>query len=579
MRTVTRTALASLVVGTLLAGCAQRPTPADLLLTNGNVYTLTWDEPGRDGAPAANAPHTAAGWKGDAQTVAIRDGKIVFVGPANAADRYRGEATRVIDVQGATVIPGLVDSHVHLPELGRSLNRVNLLGVATEAEAVDKVVAWAAKVPAGEWITGWGWDEGAWADHYPDMTLLSEKVPDHPVYLRGLHTYASWSNRLAFEKAGITAATPSPAGGEIRKGRDGKPTGILLNQASAFIERAIPAPTPEQLKTQVLDGLQAMARAGYVAVHEAGADTALMSAFESLNSEGKLQVRMYAMLSARDPALLKAWLAKGPDTRGEGMLMTRSVKVFADGALGSRGARLLADYADRPGHRGGSTDADFDKPAIAAMMKAGFQVAVHAIGDAANRETLDFIESVAKDTPSARQGRHRIEHAQVLHPNDIPRFQSLGVIASMQPAHAVEDMAWAADRLGPERVKGAYAWRTIRQTGAHLVFSSDLPATDYNIFYGLHSAVTRQDKQGQPAGGWHPEQRMTAEEALRGYTTWAAYSAFLENQTGVIAPGRWADLTVMDIDPLAVGEKDPARLLSGSILKTIVNGKVVFEKP
>jgi predicted amidohydrolase YtcJ len=254
--------------------------------------------------------------------------------------------------------------------------------------------------------------------------------------------------------------------------------------------------------------------------------------------------------------------------------------VFFDGALGSRGARLIAPYADRPGERGVATpEAAFDPALTAAMMKAGFQVDIHAIGDAANREALDFVEAVMKDAASARNRRHRIEHAQVLDARDVPRFASSGVLASMQPAHAVEDMAWAEDRLGAERVKLAYAWRTLRRSGAHLVFSSDLPGTSYDAFYGLHSAIARQDRAGKPDGGWHAEQRMTPEEALRGYTSWAAYAAFAEDQTGVLAVGRWADLTAMDLDPLSVGETEPARLLAGKIRMTVVVGRIVHQDP
>jgi hypothetical protein len=563
----------------LAAACREAaPQPADLLLVNGNIYTLAWPEPAPDnGRPAASAPHGASGWKGDAQALAIRNGLIVFVGRSQDAERYRANTTQVIDLHGSTIVPGLVDAHVHILELGRKLDRVDLIGVQTEAEAVEKVAAWAATTPPGSWVIGYGWDDGAWANRYPDMTLLSAKVPDHPVYLRGLHGYGVWGNRLAFEKAGITAATRSPAGGEIRKDRNGRPTGILLNSAVGLLERAVPAETPDELKQKVEAALQAMARAGYVAVHEAGAGTALMNAFESLAAEHRLPVRMYAMLSGRDHDLLRRWIARGPDRSTDKLLTTRSVKVFFDGALGSRGARLLADYSDGAGQRGvGGPEAGFDPKLVAETVKAGFQLSIHAIGDGANREALDYIESVQR--PTGGDARHRIEHAQVLDTRDIPRFASLNVIASMEPPHAVEDMGWAEQRLGADRVQRAYAWRTLRQNGARLVFNSDLPGTDHDIFYGLHSAITRRDKSLRPAGGWQAEQRMTAEEALRGYTTWAAYTAFLEKETGVLAPGRWADVTVMNIDPLATGEHDPDRLLGGRIEMTIVAGKVVYKR-
>lgn len=572
-----------LIAGLGSCACSVRRTEprADLILTNAKVYTLAWGEPAADGTPAAGAPHGPAGWTPDAQAVAIRDGRIVFVGSNAAAAEWRGSTSRVIDLHGAALLPGLVDSHVHILELGRMLERVNLVGVASEAEAVEKVAARAAVTPKGEWILGYGWDEGAWAGHYPTLALLSERVPDHPVYLRGLHGYAVWGNRLAFERANLTSATSAPAGGEIVKDASGDPSGVLVNAAVRLLESAIPPPTAAQVEALVLEGLEAMARAGYVAVHEAGADSELMAAFEHLAATRRLPVRVYAMLSGRDHPLLERWRARGPETpAAQRMLTTLGVKVFFDGALGSRGARLIAPYADRPGERGVATpEAAFDPGLTAAMMKTGFQVDIHAIGDAANREALDFVEAVMKDAASARNRRHRIEHAQVLDARDVPRFASSGVLASMQPAHAVEDMAWAEDRLGADRVKLAYAWRTLRRSGAHLVFSSDLPGTSYDAFYGLHAAIARQDRAGKPDGGWHAEQRMTPEEALRGYTSWAAYAAFAEDQTGVLAVGRWADLTAMDIDPLSVGETEPARLLAGKIRMTIVAGRIVHEDP
>jgi hypothetical protein len=281
------------------------------------------------------------------------------------------------------------------------------------------------------------------------------------------------------------------------------------------------------------------------------------------------------MLSARDVDLCREWQRRGPDRENGRMLTTRSVKAFYDGALGSRGARLLDDYSDRPGHRGVSGQGyGFDQSLAADMMKAGFQIAIHAIGDAGNRETLDFIESVQRAQPDSRTHRHRIEHAQVLHPDDVPRFARLGVIASMEPPHCVEDKTWAEARLGPVRIKGAYAWRTLRKAGARLAFNSDLTGSDHDIFYGLHAAITRRDKQLQPSGGWYSEERMTPEEAVRGYTTWNAYAASWDKESGVLAPGRWADITVMDLDPLVVGATDPGKLLRGSILATIVGGRV-----
>ncbi|MGH9834393.1 MAG: amidohydrolase [Blastocatellia bacterium] len=577
IRSVLKLIICCLIAFTLSCRSATQIEPADTLLVNGKVYTFAWNDPAPDGKPAANAPYQAGGWKPDAEAIAVRGAQIVFAGKSSEAEKYRGPQTRVIDLQGATVISGLVDSHTHVVGLGEAQSRVDLTDVQTEEEAVARVAAFAAKVPKGEWIVGRGWDEGAWANRYPSMKLLSEKVPDHPVFLASLHSFAAWGNKLAFERARITRDTQPPVGGSIVKDQKGEPTGVLLNRATTLLTSAVPPPTDEQLKSYALAGLNVMARDGYVAVHEAGADSRLMRAFESLAAEGKLPIRVYAMLSARDAELCRAWLKKG--AKLDGTLTVRSVKAFYDGALGSRGARLLADYSDKPGHRGLSGENyGFDRALMAEMMKAGFQAAIHAIGDAGNRETLEFIESVVAQKPEVKSNRNRIEHAQVVHPDDFPRFAQSEIIASMQPPHCAEDKAWAEDRLGPERVKGAYAWRRLRRNGSRLIFNSDLIGSDHNVFYGLHAAITRRDKQLQPPDGWYAKQRVTPEEAVRAYTTWAAYAAFWEQETGVIAAGRWADITVMNSDPLNTGASDPAKLLQGRIALTMVGGKIVFEQ-
>lgn len=568
-----------ILLPTVLGGCG--PRSADLLLTNARVYTLAWGEPGSDGAPALDAPYSAAeGWRPDAEAVAMRNGRIVFVGSAEDAEAYRGAPTEVLDLGGATVLPGMVDSHTHVVELGALLARVNLVDVATEEEAVALVVERASQVPEGTWIVGAGWDEGAWADRYPDMELISEQVPNHPVYMRSLHGFAGWGNRMAFELAGITADTETPVGGEIRKDAQGDPTGLLLNRAVPLLDDAIPAPNHEQLQEQILDGLGEMARSGFVAVHEAGAPAATMAAFEALEADQRLPVRVYSMLSGRDTAVLALWEAQGPDRDGDSMLRTRSVKAFYDGALGSRGARLLEDYSDTPGHRGLSGEGyGFDAEWMRRMMAAGFQVAIHAIGDAGNRESLDFIESVYEEVPRARENRNRIEHAQVVHPDDIGRFAELDLVASMEPAHAVEDMPWAEERVGPDRIRGAYAWRTLRTAGAELTFNADLPGSDWSVFYGMHAGMTRRNKSREPSGGWYPTQSLTAEETVRAYTNWAAFVAFNEDDTGIIEAGRWADLTVMDIDPFSLESEDPGGILDGEIVATIVGGRVVYRRP
>lgn len=568
-----------LVAAAAVAACAgpvEKP-PADLIFHGGRVYTLDWDDPSTDGRPAPGAPHDG-GWHPDASAVAVEGTTVLAVGYEEEVLAYRGARTRLVDLDGATLIPGLADAHTHVDNLGATLGQVDLVGVENEREAVDRVARRATETPPGEWIVAYGWDDGAWADDYPDKELLSERVPDHPVLMRGLHGFAVWGNQAALDAAGITATTRAPPGGRIDRYRGAEPTGLLRDRATALLTDAVPPPDSRQLQERYRLGLEAVAEAGYTAVHEAGVGSEELRALEALAAEGRLPVRVYAMLSARDESLCRRWLEWGPDADGNDRLLTRAVKAFYDGALGSRGARLLDDYSDVPGHRGVSgTDYGFDEPLVTEMMAAGFQVAIHAIGDAANRGALDFLARTYETRPEVRELRHRIEHAQVIRPADFRRFGQLGVVASMQPPHAIEDMDWAEQRLGPVRVLGAYAWRTLRQHGASLVFSSDLPGSDHDPLYGLHSAVTRQDRGHRPAGGWYPEQRMSAEEALRGYTTWAARAALLEESAGRIAPGRWADFTVLDIDPLVTGSERPAELLDGRVVMTVVGGEIVWE--
>ena len=553
-------------------GCADDSTEidqnagADLILTNARVYTLNWDEPSTDGTPDPGAPNDGSGWRPDAEAIVTQGGEILYVGTTKDALAYRGEATRVVDLAGATVIPGLVDSHTHVFGLGAALDRVNLVDVATEEEAVALIVERAKSVPAGEWIVGRGWDEGAWANRYPDKALLSEAVPDHPVFMGSLHGFAGWGNQMALDAAGITAETEIPVGGEMRIGADGEPNGLFLNRGVQLLSSAIPESSRETLTNQLLLGLNQMAADGYTAVHDAGLGTRAMDILEELEATDRLPIRVYAMLSLRDEPLIRKWIDKGPDTDSDSMLVTRTVKAYYDGALGSRGARLLYDYADQPGHRGISGDSyGFNQALNAEAMNAGFQIAIHAIGDAGNREAIDILEGVFKENPATANNRHRIEHAQVMSPEDIPRLGQLGIIASMEPPHAMEDKTWAEERLGPDRVLGAYAWRSLREASARLTFNSDNPGSDHNIFYGLHSAITRQDKNQQPEGGWYADQAMNADEAVRGYTNWSAYASFREDETGILEAGRWADLTVMDVDPFLLADDSPGDILNGRI--------------
>lgn len=567
-------ALMSLLV--CACGPSSELTPeADLILYNAKVYSLDWADPAGDGTPAPDAPYADGQWQADAEAVVIVGGQIEFVGATQQALSYQGQNSQAIDLDGATVIPGLIDSHVHVGELGDILQRINLIDVATPAEAIAKLRKSAPQVKPGEWIIGQGWDEGAWADQYPNRSDLDAVFPNNPVVLKSLHGFAVWANSQALQLAGIDRATVAPVGGEILREQSGDASGILLNRATTLLLDKIPSPSVESYAQTMRLGMLQMAQDGFVAVHEAGAESLHMSALEQLQADAQLPIRMYAMLSARDEALSQDWAQRGPHSDPSGFLDVRSVKAYYDGALGSRGARLLEDYSDQPGHRGVSGDGyGFNPTVVSNMIDAGFQVAIHAIGDAGNRETLDFLEQ----HQDVRELRHRIEHAQIISDSDFSRFKRLNVIASMEPPHAVEDKTWAEQRLGPERILGAYAWRTLRRSGVDLTFNSDLPGSDHSIFYGLHAAVTRRDKNAEPNEGWYPDQALTIEESLRAYTSWAAYSAFRENDTGVLATGKWADITVMDIDPFEAAVNAPEQLLGGAILMTVVNGKIVHQR-
>ena len=571
-----------------IASCSQQskpeapvehpPVEAELILTNAKIYTLNWPEPSIQGIPSKKAPYDSAGWHPDADSIGIAGGKILFVGEAAEFSKLINESTNIIDMQGATIIPGLIDSHVHIAELGELLHRVNLIDVKSPEDAIQRAKQFAAKLGPKEWLIGQGWDEGAWATSYPNRQILDKAFPNRPVVFKSLHGFAMWTNSRALQMIGIDQKTQAPVGGEIIRDEEFKPTGIFLNNATNLIKQAIPQPTDQEFEQYISDGLRQMAKDGFVAVHQAGASSQHIRAFQNLRNSNRLPARVYAMLSARDDDLTKQWLVKGPQSDPQGWLDIRSVKAYYDGALGSRGARLLEPYSDLPDHKGISGDGyGFDGEIVKKLMHAGFQVGVHAIGDAGNRETLDYVQSIYEQYPEVKNQRNRIEHAQVVSPEDILRLAEMSIIASMEPPHAVEDKTWAETRLGPGRIKGAYAWRSLRLQNIALTFNSDLPGSDHNIFYGLHSAITRQDKNSEPEKGWYPEQSMSAEEAIRGYTNWAAYSAFRERDTGILSNGRWADITVMNIDPFQLGEREPRELLDGQILMTIINGKIVYQ--
>src|SRR5215510_9638653 len=535
----------------------QQSPPPDLLLINGHVITMDRNQP-------------------SAQAIAIRQDRIVWVGKNEEARKLFGDKIGRVDLHGATVLPGIIDAHTHLVELGKSLLRLNLKDVASPEAAVEMVKKQVASTRTDEWILGWGWDEGKWASAYPDNQALSRASPNNPVLLSGLHGFASWANKKALQLAGITKETKDPENGKIvRDPATGEPTGILLNRAQELVEKKIPPVSLEQTKKAIELAARECLRNGLTSVHEAKVSPVMLQGFRELIREGRLPLRIYVMLDGADKALVQEWLNRGAEIDPHHNLTIRAFKLFADGALGSRGAALLEPYSDAPETKGLITT---PAPEVYGLTRSslhkGFQVCTHAIGDVANRMVLDSYERALDEVPEAGDARLRVEHAQVVAPKDIPRFAKLGVIPSMQPTHCTSDKSWAEKRLGPQRVKGAYAWRSLLKTGVHLPLSSDFPGETLNPFYGIYAAITRQDPQGNPPGGWYPEERLTLDEALKGYTVEAAYAEFEEKNKGSIEAGKLADLTVISED---ITKLEPKQVLSIRVLKTFIGGKLVFE--
>ena len=552
-RNLAALALLSAVVAPLWA----QQQPADLVVTNGRIYTA-------DGArPVVDA-------------MAIRGGRVVFVGDRAGALALTGTNTRTLDLEGRTVIPGMTDAHAHVTGLGQSLLNVDLVGTTSYEQVIAKVVARARNAPKGEWIVGRGWDQNDWGDtRWPTHEALSRAVPDHPVYLERVDGHAGLVNALALQKMGVTKATANPSGGSIERDAQGNPAGVFVDNAQELIGRAIPAQTRAQVKNAIKLAITEMHRWGLTGVHDAGASAQVLELYEELGREGALQIRLYAMISDDAPTI-EAWFRRGPQSGlYDGMLWVRSVKLYQDGALGSRGAALLEPYSDNAATSGllVSAPAHIKDVAMRAL-RAGFQVNTHAIGDRGNRLVLDSYEAALKAVPTADH-RFRVEHAQILNYDDIPRFAQLGVIPSMQASHQTSDMYWAANRLGENRLRGAYAWRSLLESGVVIPNGSDFPVEYVDPLISFKSAVSRQDARGWPAGGWYPEQRMTRDEGLKSMTLWPAYAAFQENELGSLSAGKRADFVVLDQDIMRAPD---AVLQDARVVSTWVGGRVVYEK-
>lgn len=497
------------------------------------------------------------------------DGRVLAVGGDDLLARY-GDADK-IDGGGKFVLPGLVDAHAHLYSQGFLAISLDLAGTPTLEESVAKIRAFAADNPRRQWILGRGWNQVLWpVKAFPTAADIDAVVDDRPVWLRRIDGHAAWANTRALELAGIDDDTPDPIGGKILRDDNGRATGVFIDKAMGLVEQHIPKPDKEDIRQAYLEAVASLVPLGMTGMHDAGIDVAEAEVLMSMADNGELDMRVYAMISDAGENLDA--IAEPIVAYGDDRLDIRSVKVYSDGALGSRGAAMIDPYADDTENRGLPfwTQAELDG-FVAKANGMGFQVGIHAIGDLGNRMSLDAFEKAQGGKPSPL--RNRVEHAQIIALDDIPRFAELGVIASMQPIHATSDKNMAEDRIGPDRIKGGYAWRRLLDSGAVIAAGSDFPVERPNPFLGLYAAVTRQDRDGNPPGGWYAEQALTRAEALHAFTMGAAYAALREDRLGSLEAGKWADFIIVDKDYFEIPASDIDDI---RVLETWVGGERVY---
>ena len=559
-----------------LTGCESKH--ADMVIHNGTIYTMS------DYNPIA-------------ETVIVKDGKIMNVGNQINYRSYIGEKTKILDLNGATMIPGFIEGHGHFMGLGYAKMRLDLSVVDSYDELVDMVAEAVEKAPPGEWILGRGWHQSKWLPTpYPLVKgfqthdKLSAVSPNNPVWLTHASGHAGFANAKAMEIGGITAETEFGFGGEIIKNLRNQPTGIFNERAQNLISKHVESPsydagsksdsdTDQQNSSLALElAVKECLENGITSFHDAGAGKESIQTFRDGINSNKLKIRLYVMLTSRDPKLLEEWYKNGPEIgTGNDYLTIRSIKLNADGALGSRGAWLLNEYTDRPGHFGMATQSiDYVYEVSKNGLKHGFQVNAHAIGDRANREILNQYQKVFNEYPEkANDLRWRIEHAQHIDPEDIPRFGELGVIPSIQGIHMSSDRPWAINRLGRKRiVESAYVWRDLIDHGAVIVNGTDVPVEPIDPLASFYASVTRKTLKGVPNNGYEPKQKMTRLEALKSYTINAAYAAFEEKIKGSIEIGKYADFTVLSKNIITIPEN---QLLNTKVLYTIINGKIEYK--
>jgi predicted amidohydrolase YtcJ len=534
--------------------------PADLVLLNGNIITVNEDQP-------------------EAEAVAIRGERIVKVGDNEEVKKLVGEGTKVIDLGGKTVVPGLIDAHLHFMSYGNTKRMLDLVGTESKKD-IQKLVADKVKsVSRGKWIMGRGWDQNDWPERerrFPSRYDLDKVARRNPVVLTRIDGHAYWVNSVVIKMAGITKNTPDPPGGKILRDEKGEPTGVFVDAAMGLVNSFVPRLTYEDRREDALIAMKECLSLGLTSIHDPGVGLEEIKVYKDLIDSGEFDFRAYVMIDGFTEAE-EHYLKIGPEVGyGGNRLTVRSFKLFADGALGSRGAAFFKSYSDDPGNFGLLTyDPEKAYQLMVKALNAGFQVNTHAIGTKGNAMTLDLYERAFAEV-KVKDPRFRIEHAQVVRADDIPRFAKLGVLASMQPTHATSDMYWAENRVGPERVKYAYAWRRFLDAGVIIPGGSDAPVESPNPLWGIYSAVTRQDHKGWPKGGWYPEQCVSREEALKMFTIKAAYAAFEEKIKGSIEKGKLADLVVLEKDIMIVPAEE---LWKVKVLATIFGGKVVYQAP
>ena len=519
--------------------------------------------------------HTMDTAQPTAQAMAFdEDGRILALGDAATLRKRYPQAQR-LDAGNATIIPGLIDAHAHVAGLGMTMLSADLVGAQSKDEVVRRLQEFAKQLPAGAWLIGRGWDQNDWPEKvFPSAADLDAAFPDRPVWLERIDGHAGWANTAALRAVKRDLSGDwQPDGGRIERDARRQPTGIFVDAAMGLVDESRPPLDEATAERALVLGMQSAVEHGLTGVHDAGVSLAELKRYQRLADRGQMPLRITAMADGNSDAL-ESLCRNGLYRHASGRLQMRTVKLYADGALGSRGAAMLKDYSDDHGNLGLMVmSPEQIATAVAKAKGCNVQVATHAIGDRGNHEVLEAYAKALGGDATAKDHRWRIEHAQVLAPKDLPRLAQMHVIASMQPTHATSDMPWAEDRVGPQRIVGAYAWRQLRDSGARLALGSDFPVESVDPRFGLYAAVTRTDAQGLPAGGWFPQEKLTSFEALRGFTLDAAYAGFAEAEVGSLEIGKRADFVVLTEDPLAI---EPAKLRNLTVKATYVDGDPVY---